>query len=210
MSLFLNTVSGQDEQRLSAAWQVTKYNIAATLPQNPADRNLSAKATVSLKNVGRGAGATVTFRINQKAEIISAKIGASDAGFRKTVDDKLGNLQRFTVTLQGSIQPDGAATVTIDYRIPVAENSGLIAISSVGSQFLPLSNWFPTPNNPYSPRGADYAPFNLNVSGASGETVVSSGKASSTGYEQALNAQPFFVTGSWDLIESGNGISVYL
>jgi hypothetical protein len=73
----------------------------------------------------------------------------------------LGNLQRFTVTLPGSIQPDGAATVTIDYRIPVAENSGLIAISPIGSQFLPLSNWFPTPNNPYSPRGADYAPFNL-------------------------------------------------
>ena len=192
-----------------AAWQVAKYDLSVTLPANAAERNLTAKAIISLKNVGRGAGASATFRINSKAEVTAAQIGDASASFRKTVADKLGDLQRFTVNLPSSVQPSGTTTITIAYRLLVPENNGLSAISAIGSQFLPLSVWYPTPNNPSSPRGADYAPFRLQVTAAGGETVISSGKANGNNFDQALNAQPFFVSGTWDLIEGANGISVY-
>lgn len=210
ISFSLISSAAQDSPALSAAWQVTKYDIAATLPTQPTDRNLTAKATINLKNVGRGAGTVVTFRINSAAEVIDAQVNSTSASFRKTTNDKLGELQRFTVSLPNSVQPNGALVATISYRLPVIENNGLTTISSIGSQFLPFAVWYPTPNNIYSPRGADYAPFRLQVSGLSGETIVSSGKASGTTFEQNLFAQPFFVSGSWDVIENANNVSIYL
>jgi Tfp pilus assembly protein PilF len=196
------------EAAAGAIWQVLRYDITANLPT--IDRNLTARASLSLKNIGRGAGATTTFRINQKADIIAAKINNADAGFRKTTDERLGEFQRFTVTLPVSVQPKGEIVVTIEYRLPVTENSGLAAISAVSSQFLPLSLWYPTPNNPYAPKGGDFAPFRLTVTNSNNaETLVSSGKISNSTIEQNLYAQPFFVTGNWDLIESGN-VAVFL
>lgn len=204
------SVSAQDNVAAGAAWQVVKYDVVATLPVQPTDRNLNAKATVSLKNVGRGSGAVITFRINSKAEITAAQVGETTANFRKITDDKLGELQRFTISLPNSVQPSGTVVAAISYRLPVAENNGLSAISPVGSQFLPFAVWYPTPNNIYSPRGADSAPFRLQVIGANEETVISSGKYNGATFEQNLFAQPFFVSGFWDLIEGANNVSVYL
>ena len=201
-----SSVSAQE----GAVWQVTKYDVAATLPTNATDRVLSAKAIVSLKNIGRGAGSTATFRINQKAEFTAAEVGGATASFRKIADDKLAGLQRYTVSLPASVQPNGATVVTISYRLTVGENNGLTAISTVGSQFLPLAVWYPTPTNPYSPRGADYAAFRLSVIAPNGETVVSSGKANGAAFEQNLNAQPFFVTGNYEIVEGSNGVLIYL
>lgn len=198
----------QDALTAGAAWQVTKYDVTATLPT--ADRSLNAKATLNLRNAGRGAGATVTLRINSKAEVTAAQVNGATANFRKTTDDKLGALQRFTVSLPSSVQPNGTVTVAVEYRLKVEENSGLTAISPVGSQFLPLAVWYPTPTNPYSPRSADYAPFRLQVNAPNGETVVSSGKATGAIFDQSLSAQPFFVTGVWDAVEGANGVSAYL
>ncbi len=98
---FTNKAAAQD-----VAWQVTKNDVTATLPTNVSDRNLTAKAVVSLKNVGRAAGNTVTFRINPKAEVTVVRIGNGNADFRKIADDKLGTLQRFSVTLPASVQPN--------------------------------------------------------------------------------------------------------
>lgn len=206
IGLFLSNVRAQE----SAAWQVLKYDISVTLSSSGIDRNITAKTVINLKNVGRGAGTTATFRINSKAEVTAAQVGETTATFRKTVADKLGELQRFTVNLPVAVQPDGTVGVAISYRLPVSENTGLSEISTLGSQFLPLSLWYPTPNNPYNPRGGDYAPFKLQITAANGETIVSSGKVNGSVYEQTLNAQPFFVSGSWDLVEGANNISVYL
>ncbi|HEX8189003.1 MAG TPA: tetratricopeptide repeat protein, partial [Pyrinomonadaceae bacterium] len=75
----------------------------------------------------------------------------------------------------------------------------------LGLQFLPLSQWYPSPNSPVAPRGADYAPVRLTFTGlAAGDAVVSSGRASGAGFEQPLNAQPFFLTGRWETVE-GSG-----
>ncbi|HCX29005.1 MAG TPA: hypothetical protein DHU55_04415, partial [Blastocatellia bacterium] len=94
------------------------------------------------------------------------------------------------------------------YTLPVESNTGLGAISPIGSQFLPLSFWYPAPNTPFTVRGADTAPFRLVVNGANviSSGLEKSGAAGATVYEQSLNAQPFFVQGDWDKVE-GTGES---
>lgn len=197
-----SAVRAQDSVTAGAAWQVTKYDISAVLPGAANDRVLNGKATLNLRNVGGGAGATVTLRINPKAEIVAAQVGGTTVNFRKTSDDKLGSFQRFTVSLPSSVPSNGTTAVTIEYKLPVAENTGLNAISPIGSQFLPLALWYPTPTNPYSPKGADAAPFKLQITAPNGEKVISSGKGNPSIFEQDLNAQPFFVTGDWDSVQT--------
>lgn len=192
----------QDEAR--AVWKVTNFDVTVNNPG--AERALNARAVISLRNVGRGAGSTLTLRINSKAEIKNISIGAATAAYRATPEAR-GGAQRVTITLPNTIAPNETVAATIDYRLPVEENSGLAAISSVGSQFLPSSLWFPSPNTPFAVRGADYAPFRLTVTGVS---AISSGVERSTGgdsvFVQPLNAQPFFVVGNWERVEgSGNG-----
>jgi hypothetical protein len=189
--LFYAAAPAQEDLR--AAWQVTNFDISVS-PLG-SDRFLTGRATVALKNVGRGSGSTVSFRINPKAEIKAVTVNGASATFRTSPER---NLLRPTVTLPSAVAPNGTASVVIDYRLPVEENSGLAAISPAGSQFLPLSFWYPAPNTLFAIRGADYAPFRVSVSG---ENVVSSGVEKSPGvFEQTLNATPFFLTGNWESI----------
>ena len=194
---FSATVTAQEEAR--AIWQVTNFDITAT-PQ-PAERALSAVAVLSARNVGKGAGTSFTFRINTKATVKSVAVGGATANFR-TVAEARGNLQRVTVTLPTSVAPDGTTNVSVTYSLPVENNTGLAAISPMGSQFLPQSFWYPAPNTPFTVRGGDTAPFRLTVNGpnAISSGIEKAGSGSSV-YEQGLNAQPFFVQGEWDRID---------
>lgn len=194
----------QDETRVSAAWQVKKYDITASI----ADRILAAKATLNLQNVGNGTGSRLTLRISPKADVSNVTVNGAAGTFTKS-EEKLGassTLQRIIVNVP-SIAPNGNLTVAVDYKLKVDENSGLNEISPVGSQFLPLGFWYPTPNSQYAPRGADYAPFTLNVT--SPETVISSGNANGNNFDQRVNGQPFFVTGAWDTVQE-KAATVYL
>ena len=197
----LSLARAQDEPR--AAWQATNFDI--TVNNLGAERALNARAVVSLRNVGRGGGSTLSLRINSKAEIKSISIGGATAAYR-SVPESRGGAQRVTITLPGTIAPNELVTATVEYWLPVAENSGLAAISPVTSQFLPLALWYPSANTPYAVRGADYAPFRMTVTGVN---AISSGTEKSAGgnsvFEQTLNGQPFFVAGAWDRVEgSGN------
>ena len=207
LTLFLSSsVPAQEEAR--AAWQITNFDITANVQQT--ERTLSAVAILSASNVGRGTGASFTFRIAAKASIKNVTVGGATANFR-TVPESYGNLQRVTATLPTSVPAGGSLVININYSLLVESNTGLAAISPIESQFLPLSFWYPLPNTPFTVRGADTAPFRLVVNGAS---VISSGieKSSSPGstvYEQALFAQPFFVQGDWDKVEgSGEGKNI--
>jgi hypothetical protein len=203
ISCYLSAFS-QTEPRASAAWQVKRYDITASV----AERTLSAKAILSLQNVGTGPGTRLTLRINEAADVSLVQINGANATFTKG-QEPLGsnrNLQRIIVNLQ-STPPNTTFTIAVDYNLKIEENSGLNTISPLGVQFLPLSFWYPTPNSHYAPRGADYAPFKLTLN--TGETVISSGSSSGTTFEQKLNGQPFFLTGSWDTQET-KGISVSL
>jgi hypothetical protein len=189
-------VRAQEEAR--AAWQVTRFDITVSAPPN--DRALSARAVVRARNVGRGAGSTISLRLSPKAEIKSASVGDVTSTFR-SANETRGNLQRVTINIPTPVAPGAVVNVALDYRFPVEENDGLAAISTDGVQFLPVSLWYPAANALFAIRGADTAPYRLTVNGAGGEMLVSSGKASGTSYEQTLNAQPFFLTGAWDVSE---------
>ncbi|HEX2639267.1 MAG TPA: hypothetical protein VHL50_01790 [Pyrinomonadaceae bacterium] len=185
-----------------------KYDISATLPTSPADRNLTAKAKVDVTNVSGRPASTLTLRISQNAEVSAVAINGATADFTKG-EEKIanGSLQRIVVRIP-TVQPGGTVSATVDYKLNVKDNSGLSAISPVGAQFLPLSFWYPTPNSWYFARGADYAPFRIQVN-APGQTIVSAGGETSGVFEQKFGGQPFFAAGNWDAVNSG-GVSVYL
>jgi hypothetical protein len=199
-ALFLFTAIAPAQEEARAAWQITNFDITANIQQ--AERALSVVAILSATNVGRGTGSSFTFRIANKAAIKGVTVGGAAANFR-IAPETYGNLQRATVTLPNSVASGGPLVINISYSLPVESNTGLASISPIGSQFLPLSFWYPAPNTPFTVRGADTAPVRLVVNGAG---AVSSGiekgdTAGSTIYEQALFAQPFFVQGDWDRVE---------
>ena len=200
LSLFLFAFPAAAQEEARAVWQITNFDITANIQQ--AERNLSVVAILSATNVGRGVGSSFTFRINPKANIKAVTVGGANANFR-TVPETQGNVQRVTATLPNSVAANGALVINISYTLPVETNTGLTAISPIGSQFLPLAFWYPTPSTAFSLRGAETAPFRLVVNAPN---VISSGVEKSSGagssvFEQTLNAQPFFVQGEFDRVE---------
>ncbi|HEX6047047.1 MAG TPA: tetratricopeptide repeat protein [Pyrinomonadaceae bacterium] len=192
-------------------WQVNSFDVNATVQQ--AERTLSVVATINATNVGGAATRTLTVRLNNKATVKSITAGGSTAAFRPGAETR-GDLQRYEISLPSSAAPGTPMSVSLTYTLPVESNSGLASISPIGTQFLPLSFWYPMPNTPYSVRGGDTAPFKLTVNLAN---VVSSGVEKSgpglVSFEQSLYGQPFFVQGDWDKVEGaadGKGIAVLL
>ncbi|HVF30061.1 MAG TPA: hypothetical protein VNA22_03785 [Pyrinomonadaceae bacterium] len=201
-------VAAQDDFRPAATWQVVKYDISATLPQTETDRNLTSRAKLDLKNVSARPASTLSLRISPAAVVSAITVNGAAADFTKG-EEKVGTgaLQRIVVRIP-SVAAGGTMSAVVDYKLPVTENTGLNSISSIGSQFLPLSFWYPTPNSWYFARGADYAPARVSVNVA-GQTVVSSGVEAGGGFEQKFSGQPFFVTGDRDTINA-NGVTVLI
>src|SRR5689334_20330361 len=117
-------IFAQDDTRVSATWQVVKYEITATLPQSDADRNLSARAKLDLKNVSSRAASTLTLRISPAAEISSLSINGTPTEFTKG-EEKVGtsSLQRILVRMP-TVQPGGSLAAVVDYKLLVKDNSG--------------------------------------------------------------------------------------
>jgi tetratricopeptide (TPR) repeat protein len=203
------SAQAQDEAR--TVWHVSNFDIAVN--NLDAERALNARAVVTLRNIGRGSGSTLTLRINSKAEIKNVAVEGATASYRSLPEPR-GNAQRITITLPKTIAANESLTVNVEYRIPLEDNTGLAAISPVGSQFLPMALWYPSPNTAFAVRGPDYAPFRLTVNGSSAiSSGVDKSAAGNTSFEQTLNAQPFFVVGNWDRIDgsgAAKGITSYL
>lgn len=207
---FTFSVFAQDDSRASITWQVQKYDITASLPLTETDRNLTVKVVLSLKNVSSGAASTLSLRINSSAEISAVSVNGATTEFSKREEKINANssFQKIVIRVP-STQPNQTLSATLDYKLNVKENSGLNALSPVGSQFLPLSFWYPTPNSWYFARGADFAPFSLKANSANGLSVLSSGVESANGFDQKLNGQPFFIAGNWDKVDV-TGVAVYM
>lgn len=199
----------QDDTRASATWQVQKYDVNATLPQADTDRNLTVKAMLTLKNVSVSPASTLTLRISSAAEISAVNVNGSTADFTKR-EEKINasaSLQRISVRIP-AVQSGGSMSATVDYKLTVKDNTGIGSLSPIGSHFLPLSFWYPTPNSWYFARGADYAPFRMQVTAGNGLSVLSSGTEAGGAFDQKLNGQPFFVIGSWETVKA-YGVTVY-
>ena len=193
-------------------WQVNSFDVAATVQQ--AERTINVVATINATNVGGSASRTLTARLYNKASVKSVTAGGAAATFRPGTETR-GDLQRLEIMLPSSAAPGSSTTVSVTYALPVESNSGLASISPIGTQFLPLSFWYPMPNTPYSVRGGDTAPFKLTVNLANviSSGVEKSGGAGSISFEQSLHGQPFFLQGDWDKLEGaadGKGIAVLL
>lgn len=205
--LFAGAVFAQDDTRPSITWQVQKYDVSASLPQSDSDRKLTVKAKVDVKNVSARPASTLTLRIGAGAEITSVTVGGAAIEPSRS-EEKVNattNLQRLVLRIP-AVQPNGTVSATVDYKFAVKDNTGISALSPMGAQFLPTSFWYPTPNSWFFARGADFAPFRLQVS-SGGRTVISSGVETAGAFDQKLHGQPFFVAGAWDTLDSG-GVSV--
>lgn len=205
----------QTETRAFTTWQVQKYDISATIPSTDTDRYLGAKAILTLKNASANPASTLTLRISDKAEVSGVRINGATADFTKGEEKINANrsLQRIVMRMP-PVAPGAAIPVEVTYRLKVDENSGLNALSPIASQFLPLSFWYPTPNSWFYARGADFAPYKIQVTTANGHAAFTSGTGSAGNFENRLNGQPFFVAGNWDTVESpskdGPSFSAYL
>ena|SRR5438046_3492405 len=80
LCIILLPINTRAQEEARAAWQVTNFDITANNPG--AERALNARATVSVRNVGLGSGATLTLRLNSKAEVKSVTVGGSSASFK--------------------------------------------------------------------------------------------------------------------------------
>ena len=190
-----------------ATWQVEKYDLSVQLPSGETDRSLTVKAKLDLKNVSGTPASTLTLRISPSATVSSVSVNGGNSEFTKGQDTVAGSaLQRLGVRMP-AVGTNGSMSVVVDYKLAVKDNSGLAALSPVGSQFLPLSFWYPTPNSWYFARGADYAPTRIQINGAG--TVVSSGVESAGAYDQKYFVQPFFLTGNWQKVSS-TGAEVFI
>ncbi|HET7287376.1 MAG TPA: hypothetical protein VFI71_07895, partial [Pyrinomonadaceae bacterium] len=125
---------------VSVIWQVTSFDINANVQQN--ERSLSAVATIAATNVGNGPGRTMTLRLNSKASVKSVTVGGATASFRQGPEPR-GDLQKIEISLPASVAPGGNVTAAVTYTLSVESNSGLAAISPIGTEFLPLSFWYP-------------------------------------------------------------------
>lgn len=198
--LCLATMQAGAQAPTIVVWQVNSFDVQANVQQT--ERLLNAVATINATNVGNGSGRTMTLRINSKASVKSVTAGGATANFR-SIQEPRGDLQRIEITLPAAVAPNATMSATVTYSLPVESNSGLIAISPIATQFLPLAFWYPIPNTPYSARGADTAPFHLtvNIPNAISSGVEKPGSPGSVTFDQSLYGQPFFVQGDWDKLE---------
>ncbi|MCB1023628.1 MAG: tetratricopeptide repeat protein, partial [Acidobacteria bacterium] len=208
--LFVN-VSTSAQSRIPITWEVQKYDIGAVLPQNfYSDRDLDVTAALDLKNVSSGAFSRLTLRISDQAVVSAVSVNGASADFSKGEESIGGSqkLQRVVVSLP-SMAPNTTFSVKVTYKLKVPSNTGLNSLSSIDSQFLPMSFWYPTPNSWFFSGGADFAPFSLRVTGGKGATLVSSGTNAGGSYTQSLNAQPFFLAGVFETSDI-NGVEVFM
>ena len=208
----LLVVTAQAQTPAPPIWQVTLFDLNANVQQ--AERTLNVAATINATNVGGSPSRIMTVRFNSKASVKSVTVAGAAAGFRPGAEAR-GDLQRIEVSLPASAAPGTSTSVTVTYTLPVESNTGLASISPIGTQFLPLSFWYPMPNTPYTVRGADSAPFRLtvNIANAMSSGIEKSGSPGSISFDQAIHGQPFFLQGDWDKAEGsgeGKGIAVLL
>ncbi|HVF47801.1 MAG TPA: hypothetical protein VNA17_09565 [Pyrinomonadaceae bacterium] len=192
----------------AATWQVQKYDLDVTLPQE-ASRVVTVRALLSVKNISGKPASTLTLRIAPSAEVTAVRINEGTADFTKN-EEKINaatNLQRVAVRF-ASMAPDAVVSAAIDYKLTLKDNSALSAVSPTAAQLLPLSFWYPTPNSWFFARGADTAPVRLKVNAPAGQTVVAPGTDTAGVFDQKLLGQPFFLAGNWDVLNQ-NGIAVY-
>ncbi|MFL6373627.1 MAG: hypothetical protein ACJ73D_03065 [Pyrinomonadaceae bacterium] len=194
----------------NATWQVSKYDLNVTLPQAENGRFATIRAVVSARNVSGAPASSLTLRISPNADVTAVSVnGASVEPVKGEEKTAAGStLQRLALRIP-AVAPSAEVTATVDYKLTVKENSALGELSPIETVFLPLSFWYPTPNNWYFAKGADAAPVSMKITSLQGTQVVTAGAGGGGGFISGINGEPFLISGNWDVIDQ-NGVSVYV
>ncbi|MGB4990007.1 MAG: hypothetical protein WBO10_12270 [Pyrinomonadaceae bacterium] len=201
-TLIIFPVLAFTQTRSSATWDVQKYDLDVTLPQENS-RIVTVRAILNLKNVSSRPATTLTLRIASNAEVSAVKINGSTADFAKSEEKVNAGLSLQRIAMRFAAVPSGGSvSANVDYNVTIKDNGGLASVAPNAAHFLPLSYWYPTPNSWYFTQGADRSPFHLKVN-STGMSVVSSGVGSAGGFDEKHLGQPFFVAGSWDVSNQG-------
>src|SRR5437660_8924689 len=115
LCIIILPINSHAQEEARAAWQVTNFDI--TVNNLGAERALNGRAVVSVRNVGRGSGSTLSLRINSKAEIKSVSIGGATATY-KTIPESRGGVQRLTINLPNTIAANENVIAAVEYRLP--------------------------------------------------------------------------------------------
>lgn len=196
--------------RAGATWSVQKYDLDVTLPTDERSRSVAVRAVLDLRNISSGPAGTLTLRITSQAEVSAVQLNGKPVEISKG-EEKINaatSLQRVAMRFP-AVAPGGPLTATVDYKLNIKDNGPLAAVSSLGTQFLPLSFWYPTPNSWFFTKGPDTAPVRLKVSAPAGSQVISSGIETSGAFEQKMGVQPFFVARDW-AVSDRSGVSLFL
>src|SRR5687767_13988335 len=112
---FSHSLFAQDTARISATWQVERYDITAQLPAAETDRSLSVKARMDLRNVSPGPAGSLTLRISPNANISSVAVNGNAAELTKAQENVgSGTLQRISMRIP-PVAAGAAATAVVDY-----------------------------------------------------------------------------------------------
>ncbi len=196
--------------RAGATWSVQKYDVNVTLPTDERSRSVAVRAVLDLRNISSGPAGTLTLRITSQAEVSAVQLNGKAAEISKS-EEKINaatSLQRIAIRFP-AVAPGGPLVASVDYKLNIKDSGPVASVSSVGSQFLPLSFWYPTPNSWFFTKGADMAPVRIKVTAPSGMQVISAGAESSGAFDQKLAIQPFFVAGDWN-VSDRTGVSLHL
>lgn len=198
------------QPRAGATWSVQKYDVNVTLPTDERSRSVAVRAALDLRNVSSGPAGTLTLRITSQAEVSAVQLNGKPVEITKS-EEKINaatSLQRVAMRFP-AVAPGGPLAATVDYKLNIKDNGPLAAVSSLGTQFLPLSFWYPTPNSWFFTKGPDMAPVRLKVSAPAGSQVISSGIEVTGAFEQKMGVQPFFVARDW-AVSDRSGVSLFL
>src|SRR5215813_10697706 len=131
-------------------WRVTSFDIVANI--QPEQRTLNATATINATNIGRSPGRTLTVRLNAKASVKQVTVGGATALFRVRPESRGADLSQIEVSLPSIVPPNSSVSLVLNYMLPVESNTGLAAISPIGTRFLPWSSCYPVANTRFSTR----------------------------------------------------------
>jgi len=202
-------IQAQGDVRSVTTWQVQKYDVDVTLSPGERDRSIACRATLTLKNVSGKPATSLSLRISTNADVTSLKVNGANSEYSKS-EEKVSTVLSLNrnVARIPSVAAGGTITAVLEYKFTQKENSGPASISPSGSQMLPTSFWYPTPNSWFFGRGSDMAQVRIRVNG-NGKTMVASGTENTGAFDSQLLGQPFFLTGDWDIVSAG-GVSVYV
>ncbi len=196
--------------QVGLTWEVTNFDIVCKLPADfEVQRSADFTATLQMRNRSPRAYDQVTLRINEAAVISDISVDGTTVDFRVGQEKITANqnLQRVQMRIK-DVQPGASAQVSVKYKLNVASNSGLMALSPTATQFLPYAFWYPAPTSWYYTEGADSAPFKIRVEGLGDRQLVSAGSEADGTFSSSLSGMPFFATGNWIRTEH-NGVFVY-